>query len=163
MTGVSSLTATASSGDKSSNRLYDISYLDDDGANYRGWKYRIQTVLEIQGIWKAIEGTETDDAKIRDAWAQIILTLKDESLNGIIGVQTAKDVWDKLGIQYEGKGIQKVAYLIGELFRSSLSDIEPMEPQINKTHCTARTLQALKNEIKDLPPSYSANHPNVSR
>ena len=118
--------------DKLSNRLYDIPYLDDDGSNYQSWKYCVQTVLEIRGLWKAVEGMENDEMKIRDARAQITLTLRDEPLNGVIGVTSAKDVWDKLSTHYEGKGTQKVAYLIGELFRSSLMDTEPLEPQINK-------------------------------
>ena len=103
--------------------------------------------------------------KIRDARAQITLTLKDEPLNGVIGLDTAQAVWEKLSARYEGKGTQKIAYLIGELFRSSLVDTEALEPQINKMRRTARTLTALKNEINDnlvaiaiilsLPSSYS--------
>jgi gag-polypeptide of LTR copia-type/Domain of unknown function (DUF4219) len=158
-------TTTQAPTDKLSTHLYDIPYLEDDGANYQAWKYRVQTVLEIRGLWKAVEGTESDSVKVRDARAQIILTLKDEPFNGVIRVVSAKDVWEKLSTWYEGKGTQQVAYLIGELFHTSLMDTEPLEPQINKIRRTARTLTALKNEIKDnlvaitiilsLPASYS--------
>jgi len=39
---------------------------------------------------------------------------------------------------YEGKGEQKIAYLISELFRSTLSDDAPLNPQINAMMHTAR-------------------------
>ena len=84
--------------DKPSNCLYDIPYLNDDGLNYQAWKYHVQTVLELQRLWKAVEGIEPDQDKSWDTCTQIILTLKDELLNVIIGIESAKDIWDKLSI-----------------------------------------------------------------
>jgi hypothetical protein len=53
---------------------------------------------------KALDGTETDPVKIREATAQIVLTLKDEPLNGVIGLDSAQEVWTRLCAHYEGKG-----------------------------------------------------------
>jgi hypothetical protein len=149
----------------SSSQLYDVPYLDDTGSNFQSWKYPTQTVLDVPGLSKTLDGTETDAVKIREARAQIILTLEDEPLSSVIGLNTAKEIWRKLCACYQGKGTQKVAYLIGELFQSSLVDTYALKPQINKIQSTAWSLKALSNEIKDnliaiaiilsLPSSYS--------
>jgi hypothetical protein len=78
-----------------------------------------------------------------------MLTLKDKPLNGVIGEDLTKVVCEKLSNHYEGKGTQKVAYLIGELFQSSLVDTEPLKLQINKMQQMACTLTSLKHQIKD--------------
>ena len=66
--------------------------------------------------------------------------------------------------RYEGKGEQKIAYLIIELFRSTLSDDSPLNPQINAMLHTANTISALGLPLHEklialaiiisLPPSY---------
>ena len=52
----------------------------------------------------------------REAHAQIALMLSNEPLNTVFHTQTAKQAWDSLMTHYEGKGEQKIAYLISELF-----------------------------------------------
>ncbi|KZT00221.1 uncharacterized protein LAESUDRAFT_803250, partial [Laetiporus sulphureus 93-53] len=87
-----------------SNRLYDIPFLEDDGANYQQWKFRLETVLRIRKLWNITQGkearpadSESDkqaewDDKDQDAKAQITLTLKDTPLSGIMYEKTAKSV-----------------------------------------------------------------------
>jgi hypothetical protein len=61
------------------------------------------------GIWPVIKGNESDKVKIKEATAQIMLTLKDKPLNGVIGEDSAKEVvWEKLSNSYEGKCTQKL-------------------------------------------------------
>ena len=173
-----SLTATSSSNPApGSNRLYDIPSLENDAANFQTWKFRIQMVLDIRGLWSIIDGTkecptDTQSAEYthwkrldKEAKAQICLTLKDEPLNGVLYVTTSKEVWSKLCERYEGKGKQTQAYLIGELFRSTFSDELPLEPQLNAMHHKAHVLSSLGLKLEDtliaiamvisLPESYS--------
>ncbi|TFY76816.1 hypothetical protein EWM64_g7197 [Hericium alpestre] len=77
---------------------------------------------------------------------------------------TTETAWKKLSKQYKGKGEQKIAYLIGELFRSTFTDDAPIEPQINDMRHIRHTLTTLGNKLNDkliavaiilsLPPSY---------
>jgi hypothetical protein len=129
-----------------SNRLYDIPSLENDGSNFQNWKFRARKVLIIRKLWGIVEGSEvkpsdSDPDAVQDwlekndeAHAQITLTLKDEPLNGVLHTMLASDAWTKLCERYEGKGKQSIAYLIGELFRGTLSDESPMEPQLNAMH-----------------------------
>ncbi|OCH89833.1 hypothetical protein OBBRIDRAFT_695955, partial [Obba rivulosa] len=73
--------------------------------------------------------------------------------------------WDKLCERYEGRGKQTIAYLIGELFRGTLSDESPLEPQLNAMRHKARILASIGQPLDDflvavaivisLPASYS--------
>lgn len=67
--------------------------------------------------------------KDQEACAQITLTLKDEPLSGVMYETSAAATWKKLGDRYEGKGKQSIAYIIGDLFRGTLADDQPMETQ----------------------------------
>ena len=162
---------------QASSRLYDVASLENDGSNFQTWKYRITTVLDIRGLWEIVDGTEKKPdpskvaeleewtAKDKEARAQITLTLKDEPLSGVLLATSAEEIWRKLSERYEGKGKQSIAYLIGELFRGTLSDESPMETQLNAMRQKAYVLKSLGQPLDDslvavamvisLPATYS--------
>lgn len=102
-----STTASTSSAKvaQASSRLYDIPSPADDGANYQMWKFHMQKVLGVQGLWEVVAGTETTAPdqtthpdeheewliKDREACAQITLTLKDEPLSGVLYANSAAE------------------------------------------------------------------------
>ncbi|KIK18569.1 hypothetical protein PISMIDRAFT_14278, partial [Pisolithus microcarpus 441] len=103
--------------------------------------------------------------KDQEACAQITLTLKDEPLSGVMYETSAAATWKKLGDRYEGKGKQSIAYIIGDLFRGTLADDQPMETQLNAMHQKAHILASLGQPLNNsliaiamvisLPQSYS--------
>jgi hypothetical protein len=142
--------------------MFDIPFLDDNGSNFAFWQFRVRMVLELRDLWVLVDGSkakpdEKADAtgyadwisKDREARAQITLTLKDEPLNSVLFATTAKECWDKLSERYEGKGEQKIVYLIDEVFRSTLSESEPLEPQINALIRAANTISNLGLTLDD--------------
>jgi len=125
---------------KGSNKLYDILYLEENGTNFAFWKFRIELVLQIHNLWPLIDGMDKAPAatspdyadwtsRDREACMQIALMLTDKPLNTVFQAQTALQYWDRLMTCYKGKGEQKIAYLIIELFQSTLSDNSPLNPQ----------------------------------
>ena len=142
--------------------MYDIPFLDDDGGNFAFWRFRMRMVLELQELWGLVDGSEVKPDPNKDAaayakWAykdwearaQITLTLKDEPLDLVLFVTTAKECWDKLSVRYGGKGEQNIIYLIDEVFRSTLSDTGPLEPQINTMIRAADTISNLGLVLED--------------
>jgi len=110
---------------KGSNKLYDVPYLEENGTNFAFWKYRVELVLQIRNLWPLVDGTDKAPSttspdyadwtsRDREARAQIALTLTDEPLNTVFQARTSKEAWDSLMARYEGKGEQKIAYLIIE-------------------------------------------------
>ena len=143
-------------------RMFDIPFLDDNGSNFAFWRFRIRMVLELRDLWTVVDGSKTKPdekadatghadwiSKDREARAQITLTLKDEPLNSVLFATNAKDCWDKLSERYEGKGEQKIVYLIDEVFRSTLSESDPLEPQINALIRAANTISNLGLTLDD--------------
>ncbi|OCH83534.1 hypothetical protein OBBRIDRAFT_692566, partial [Obba rivulosa] len=57
--------------------------------------------------------------------------------------------WDRLCKRYKGKGKQTIAYLIGELFRGTLSDEALLEPQLNAMRQKVRILTSLGTTLGD--------------
>jgi transposase InsO family protein len=172
-------TSTSSSTSKASTRLYDIPHLENDGSNYVYWKIQLQAILEMQDLWEIVEGTDVQPdssapASERADWAkrdraaraQIVLTLKQEPLSVLALTSTsAKSHWTKLSIRYEGKGEQRMLHLIDEIFRGTLSESEPLQPQINNIVLAASKVNTLGLPLDDklvafaiissLPPSMS--------
>ena len=136
-TTLSTVSNKATSG---SSRLYNIPSLDNVGTNFHMWKFRVQTVLGVQHLWSVVSGEDPKPdaamqpdeleewlAKDKEAHAQLMLTLKDEPLSGVLYSTTSAEVWKKLSERYEGHGKQSIVYLISELFRSMLLDDTAME------------------------------------
>jgi len=129
-------------------RIYDIPALDDIGSNYDDWKYRISTVLKLRGLFGIVKGTEkcppeaaTDpkdqvtvtaaynrwQTRNHQALAEITLTLKKEPLQIIKRYQLTLEIWDYLEDHYKGRGQHTMAWLLGDIFRTTLVDTVPME------------------------------------
>jgi LTR polyprotein gag-polypeptide-like protein len=141
---------------KHSRARYDVPMLDHAGKEYAHWKLRLQLVFEARDLWGVIDGSEpkpditTDPAghadwrhKDLEAQIQIVMSVQGECLNTILGATSAKECWDKLSARYEGKGEQRLAYLMEELFHHALSESEPMDTQINNLLGVARNLESL--------------------
>ena len=154
-------TTTSSSANKVNTRLYDIPHLENDGSNYAYWKIQLQAILEMQDLWEIVDGskpqpaaTDSDradwDKQDRAARAQIVLTLKQEPLSVIAHTSTtAKTHWEKLSVRYEGKGEQRMLHLIDNIFRSTLSESEPLQPQINTILLAASKVTTLSLPLND--------------
>lgn len=141
------------------------------------WKFRITQVLEACGLTEYIEGkvlkpnaSDTQaladwTVKDRDARLQVTLTLEDEPLLGVIGLTDSKLIWDALSSQYDGKGLQSVAYLTTKVFRGQMTDTQDLQTQINELRTYASKLATLGHPLDDkmfsiaiilsLPSSYS--------
>ena len=159
--GSSSGTSSSAPIAKGHPRMFNIPFLDDNGSNFAFWRFRVRMVLELRDLWHVVDGSKTKPttntdpdyedwiSKDHKARAQITLTLKDEPLNSVLFSTNAKDCWDKLSERYEGKGEQKIVYLIDEVFQSTLSESEPLEPQINALIRAANTISNLGLTLDD--------------
>ena len=100
-----------------------------------------------------------------DTRSQIQLTLEEEQLAGVISAKDAKETWDRILKRLQGEGKHSIALFIGELFRSTLSDENPLETQLNAMLQLGYNLHSLGQQLEDsliaiamiisLPDSYS--------
>ena len=75
---------------------YDIPLLNDSGDNFGSWKFRVQLVLKLRGLWTVVDGTYTKPDVTVDPtgsanWTrkdlevlwQISFTMRDEPLSDL--------------------------------------------------------------------------------
>jgi hypothetical protein len=103
-----------------------------------------------------------------DAQVQIQLTLEEEQLSGVMSTKDAKETWDRILWRLQGGGKHSIALLISELFRSTLSDENPLETELNAMLQIGYNLHSLGQQLDDsliaiamiisLPNSYSTLH-----
>ncbi|OCH84669.1 hypothetical protein OBBRIDRAFT_691196, partial [Obba rivulosa] len=67
----------------------------------------------------------------------------------VLDKTSAQGAWDRLCEHYEGKGKQTIVYLIGELFRSTLSNEAPLELQLNAMRQKACILTSLGTTLSN--------------
>jgi hypothetical protein len=85
-----------------------------------------------------------------------------------MSAKDAKETWDRILRRLQGEGKHSIALLIGELFRSTLSDENLLETQLNAMLQIGYNLHSLGQELDDsliaiamiisLPNSYSTLH-----
>jgi len=83
----------------------------------------------------------------------------------VIHTGSAANAWDKLNRQYEDRGHQTIAQLIGEIFCTTFMNDSSLEPQMNTIRYKAHILQTLNHSLTDslvavaiihsLPETYS--------
>ena len=99
--------------------------------------------------------------KDKEAYAQLMLTLKDEPLSRVLYSTTSAEVWKTFSERYEGQGKQSIAYLICELFQSTLSDDTSMETQSNSMQQKANILKTIGQLLNDSLVAIAMVPPNI--
>jgi hypothetical protein len=104
-----------------------------------------------------------------EARALIQLTLFDEPLSGVLNVTDTKETWHRLNSHCKGTSKHAIVYITGELFRSSLADEKPPEPQLDTFLQNSYILASLGVKLGESlvavalplspPPSYNTIHP----
>ena len=95
------------------------------------------------------DGLKVWKQKDKVARNTIALNLKDNPIEAITGCITAHKMWTTLTECCHGKGYQKAALLITEIFRAELNDAELLKPQLNKLVTKGHTLRSLSVKFPD--------------
>jgi gag-polypeptide of LTR copia-type len=75
-------------------------------------------------------------------------------MNQVLLCASAQECWNSLLKRYIGKGESQVAHLTSDLYCSTLNDLEPMEPQINRILLAAQSLNSLGHHVMDTTLAY---------
>jgi hypothetical protein len=133
--------------------------LKNDGLNFQTWKHQTKLILMSRGLMPIVKGSkkEPDGSDMDalndwrtcelDAQVQIQLTLEEEQLTGVMSAKDAEETWDRILWRLQGEGKHSIALLIGELFRSTLSDESPLETQLNAMLQIGYNLHSLGQQL----------------
>ena len=114
-----------------------------------------------------IDAIAYDNWFLKDQEPQLMLlkVLKEPGQKCIYRVQTSKESWDLLKARYSGSSDLRKASLLEKVFCTSLSNTEPLQPQVDAIIYAAHQLESIGETITDsilsyllilhLPSSYS--------
>ena len=142
---------------------FDLPLLNDDGSNYNLWSRTLTLVLRKHGFWPIVNGSKTaPDAstnasaynewslKDQEATLTILLALREVGQQCIYGAQTAKECWDTLKTRYSSSGDWRTAFLLEQVLHVTLTDTEPLQPQLDRIIFANHQLAAANIIIPDL-------------
>lgn len=146
-----------------------------NATNYVAWKFRMQTLLEREEVWEAIEDEhpEEKDAKFgswkkmdRKARNMIAMLVEDNQLRFIKKAETATEMWENLRVYHEKATISNQAMLLQQLCSTNLVEDGDMEQHIENVENLFERLDNAGVDLSELlriimllrslPPSYSS-------
>ncbi|KAJ8967368.1 hypothetical protein NQ317_017455 [Molorchus minor] len=97
--------------------------------NYDTWKFAVQTYLEHEELWSAVEGTEIDGKKVTKARSKIILLVDPMHYVHVQSTKTAQEAWNNLKGAFEDSGLTRRVGLLRILITTTLESCKSFKLQ----------------------------------
>lgn len=117
--------------------------------NYDSWKFAVQARLEDLELWEGIQGTETDEKKIKQCCSKIILLIDPVNYVHVQSTETAKEAWDNLKKAFQDSELTRRVGLLRILITSKLENCDSVEDYVNKIIATAFKLSNIGLQVSD--------------
>lgn len=117
--------------------------------NYNTWKFQMKMSLVLEGLWKCVEGTDTDSTKDERALARICLGIKSCCIQHVRSANKSKQAWDALRSVFEDKGLYRRVLLLRQLHRANYTDYNSMNEYIEGVMTLVQQLADIGRVIED--------------
>jgi len=115
--------------------------------NFSTWKIAMENCLQLDGLWKAVLGTESSDEKDARAKAKIVLSVDETIYVHVANAPTAKDAWNNLKKAFEDSGLTRKVGLLRKITTTRLENCDSMERYVNEIMSAAHQLSSIGFEI----------------
>ena len=111
-------------------------------STYATWKFKMQSLLVSDGLWKCVTGADTDPDRDERALAKINLNVKRTVYPNPYAIvkEKAKDAWNALEATFQDKGHKRKYVLHRSLFRIELANFESIEAYVGHILLVHQTL-----------------------
>ncbi|CEG41939.1 copia proteinlike [Plasmopara halstedii] len=132
-----------------------------DGTNFHTWKFKVQMVLEEQGLWVVVCGEikleqcvtsldrSTYKRKSRKAMAIICLAMEDSQLPLARSASGAHDAWSRLKGRFEKKSLAIKLFLCRRFLTVKMEEGEDVLERISKIKTLAEQLDAIVYPVSE--------------
>lgn len=117
--------------------------------NYDTWCFAVENLLVLEGLQKAIEGTETDSVQVAKAKAKLVLTIDPSLYVHVKEAKTAVEIWTRLQSMYADTGFSRKIGLLRTLISLRLDGCTSMEDYVNSVIDISQKLRRTGFEIDD--------------
>ena len=108
----------------------------------------MESLLQLDGLWKAIQGTETSEEKIMKARAKIILSVDETIFVHVSKATTAQEAWKNLQSAFEDTGLTRKVDLLRKITTTRLETCGgSIEKYVGEIMTTAHQLTSIGFEI----------------
>ncbi|CAH0715425.1 unnamed protein product, partial [Brenthis ino] len=99
-------------------------------SNWISWKFAIKMLLNLDGLYNCLEGTDTDPTRDARALARICLSIQPNLYQLVRDAKTASDAWKRLSDTFEDKGLYRRVLLLRQLHRIEFNNFSSMSDYI---------------------------------
>lgn len=117
--------------------------------NYHRWTFAVEHAMKLQGFWKSVLGTETNEDKKEKATSRLVLYISSNLYVHIQGITTAQDIWDKLKTMYDDSGLTRRCGLLRKLTTTQLLNCGGISEYVDTIIDTAQKLNQIGLNVDD--------------
>lgn len=119
--------------------------------NYQTWAFAMENYLILHSLAACIDELmpETSAAKIQEAKARMVLSIDQSIYVHIRSEKTALEIWNKLKLMYEDKGLTRKIGLLRTLVTTNLENCDSMDDYISKIVSTSQKLIGIGFELTE--------------
>lgn len=121
----------------------------DGPTNFHTWKFTMQNILTLEGLWETITGIDKDVQNDRRTLARICLALKPSLYQYVRSAKTAAEAWNNLAKIFEDKGLYRRVLLLRRLHKIQFSEFESMSAYIEEVTTLVHQLLDIGKCIED--------------
>ncbi|EZA56562.1 hypothetical protein X777_03445 [Ooceraea biroi] len=107
----------------------------------------MENSLQLDGLWKAVLGTEINEDKKIKAKAKIVLSVDEKNYVHVAKAQTAQDAWATLQAAFEDKGLTRKVGLLRKMTTTRLQNCDSMAQYVNEIMSTTHQLTGIGFEV----------------
>lgn len=87
----------------------------------------MENLLQLDGLWKAVQGTGTNEDKVAKAKAMIILSVDEVIFVHVAKAATAQEAWTNLQQAFEDTGLTRKVGLLQKITTTKLKTCGSVE------------------------------------
>ena len=131
-----------------------------NGENYDTWKIHMRAILKKNDLWDYVTGdiprpesdtTELTKWKKSDGKAEsdILLAISPSELIALDGVESSKEIWDKLKLLYQSSGPARKASLLKKLVLTRMQEEDDLKKHLGEFFDTVKKLKEINLVVID--------------
>lgn len=126
---------------------YRINLLNDN--NYITWKWQIEMLLKIRGLYEVVTAQIQDPAKNRQAAMLLASTLSEQNMQRVINCTTGSEIWNALESNFENKSSTEKTMLMEKFTSYRIRSIRDVSKGIGELQSYAAKLKSLGMTIEE--------------
>lgn len=103
----------------------------------------MESCLQMDGLWKVVQGTEQAEDKKAKAKAKIILRIDETLYVYVASANTAREAWENLQEAFEDRGLTRKVGLLRTITTTKLDNCDSMEGYVNEIISAAHQLTSI--------------------